>query len=179
MSVLKSKRNTSSLEYYHQAINLRKEITELLLRDFGIKNKIRKSVSYTKNMSEEDAEQFQNLVDKYDCSYILEEYPSWLIDKFRSNIMNILFLMMQNIVYAYSINPVYESEYYERRNYQNRAISNCEQLLQEMQYIITVIPVNANKYMRYVEMINNEISLLKDWRKKDNKILRNIKKQQS
>ena len=41
MSVLKNKRSVSSLEFYHNAIMLRREITMLLLRDFGIKDKVR------------------------------------------------------------------------------------------------------------------------------------------
>lgn len=41
MSVLKNKRSVSSLEFYHNAITLRREITMLLLRDFGIKDKVR------------------------------------------------------------------------------------------------------------------------------------------
>ena len=39
MSVLKNNRGTSELEFYHTAIKLRKEITQNLLRDFGVKNR--------------------------------------------------------------------------------------------------------------------------------------------
>ena len=41
MSVLKNKRKQSKLEFFHNAYILRNEITLLLLRDFGIKDKIR------------------------------------------------------------------------------------------------------------------------------------------
>lgn len=41
MSVPKNKRTMSELEFFHNALVLRKEMTELLLRDFGIKNKTR------------------------------------------------------------------------------------------------------------------------------------------
>ena len=41
MSVPKSQRNQSVMEFYHNALNLRHEITALLLRDFGLKKKIR------------------------------------------------------------------------------------------------------------------------------------------
>ena len=175
MSVLKNKRGLSDLEFYRNGILLRKNLTELLLRDFGIRNKIRKSVALTKNMTEEDAARFQELVNKYECTYILEEYPDWLIDKMRSNILNLSYLLIMNITQANTIYPTNESEYYDRRNYQNHAIGNCEQLLQEMQYIISIIPVDANKYMPYVKMIQKEIQLLKGWRKSDNRILKGIK----
>jgi hypothetical protein len=36
MSVLKNKRGLSRLEFYHNARRMRKEITMLTLRDFGI-----------------------------------------------------------------------------------------------------------------------------------------------
>lgn len=87
--------------------------------------------------------------------------------------------MIMNITAANSIYPTNESEYYDRRNYQNHAIGNCEQLLQEMQYIISVIPVDVNKFMPYTKMIVKEIQLLKGWRKSDNRILKSIRAKQN
>lgn len=75
MSVLKNKRSVSSLEFYHNAVSMRKEITSLLLRDFGVKNKVRDTVFLTKNMSEEDAKLFKGLCEKYDFDGAIEEYP--------------------------------------------------------------------------------------------------------
>lgn len=164
MSVLKNKRSVSSLEFYHNAIMLRREITMLLLRDFGIKDKVRsvKSLYGVPGMEPEDEQKFREIVEKYEMkATIIEEYPAWLIDKMRNNIMNILHNMIMNITQANTIYPVCESEFYDRRNFQNHAIGNCEQLLQEMQYIISIIPVDAQKYIRYVEMIEKEIALLK------------------
>ena len=42
MSVLKNKRGLSKLEFYHTARKLREDITNLLLRDFGVRDKVRK-----------------------------------------------------------------------------------------------------------------------------------------
>lgn len=41
MSVPKSQRGQSAMEFYHNALILRQEITALLLRDFGLKKKVR------------------------------------------------------------------------------------------------------------------------------------------
>ena len=109
------------------------------------------------------------------CGSIVEEYPMWLIDKMRTNVLNICHSMIMNITQANTIYPMSEEEFHDRRNFQNHAIGNCEQLLQEMQYIISIIPVDAQKYMRYVDMIEKEITLLKGWRKSDNKILKRIR----
>ena len=169
MSVLKNKRSVSSLEFYHNAIMLRREITMLLLRDFGIKDKVRsvKSLYGVPGMEPEDEQKFREIVEKYEMkATIIEEYPAWLIDK-------------MNITQANTIYPVCESEFYDRRNFQNHAIGNCEQLLQEMQYIISIIPVDAQKYIRYVETIEKEIALLKGWRKSDNKILKKIRENEA
>lgn len=177
MSVLKNKRAVSNLEFYHNAIELRKEITMLLLRDFGVKDKVRnvKYLSGINHMEPEDQKALQELIEKYQSiGTIVEEYPMWLIDKMRSSMLDLCHNLIMNITQANTIYPMSEYEYHDRRNYQNHAIGNCEQLLQEMQYIISIIPVDAQKYMRYVDMIEREIALLKGWRKSDNKILKRI-----
>lgn len=184
MSVPKNKRNLSSLEFYHTAIRLRREVTLLLLRDFGIKDKVRNTrmLAQIHGIEPEDEAALKSILEKYGMeNSIVEEFPEWLVDKMRSSIMDILRDLILNITAANSIYPVNEPEFYERRVRQDGAIGNCEQLLQEMQYIISIIPVDAQKYMRYVEMIEKEIALLKGWRKSDNKILSRIrggKKQQ-
>ena len=68
MSVLKSQRTLSGLEFYNNAIKLRQEITLLLLRDFGIKDKVRsvKGLSGTMHMEQEDQEKLQELMEKYE-----------------------------------------------------------------------------------------------------------------
>ena len=178
MSVLKNKRALSELEFFHNATELRREITLLLLRDFGVKDKVRtvKSLYGISNMEPEDTKKIQEMVEKYGmCGSIVEEYPMWLIDKMRNNVLNIYHSMIMNITQANTIYPMSEEEFHDRRNFQNHAIGNCEQLLQEMQYIISIIPVDAQKYMRYVDMIEKEIALLKGWRKSDNKILKRIR----
>ena len=112
MSVLKNKRSVSSLEFYHNAITLRREITMLLLRDFGIKDKVRsiKSLYGVPGMEPEDEQKFREIVEKYEMkATIIEEYPAWLIDKMRNNIMNILHNMIMNITQANTIYPVCES----------------------------------------------------------------------
>lgn len=166
------------MEFFHNAIALRKDITDLLMRDFGIKDYKRniKFVGKYENFTEEEIEIVENIFEKHDMDKcFVDEYPLWLIEKERSFFMDICRELMKNIVKANSIYPVNISEYYLRRNHQNKAIGNCEDLLQEMQYVISVVPVNAQKYMPYVEIIEREIALLKGWRKSDNKILEKIK----
>lgn len=176
MSVLKRYRSLSNMEFFHNAIVLRKEFTTLLLRDFGVKDKIRNISLLSNKLSDNDKIIIDNIIKKYGNILILEDYPEWIISRFRNNILNILDELLMNITKANSIYPVYEQEFYERRILQDRAIGNCECLFQEMQHIISVLPTDSNKYMRYVELINKEISLLKGWRKSDNRILKRLQK---
>ena len=61
-------------------------------------------------------------------------------------------------------------EYEQRRDYQNFAIVNCEQLIKELQRVVELFDVDVNVYGRIVRAIDREIGLIKKWRQRDNKI---------
>lgn len=175
MSVLKRKRNISKMEFYHNAIKLRLMITEFLLKDFGIKSR-RRNLEFAKDVYDiEDVEEIENILSAYDLkNSFIDNFPSWLIDKERDYFMDLLRSLMKNICSANTIHITNKEEYYMRRNYQTQAICDCENLLQEMQYIIYVTHPNVEKYMPYVDIIEKEIALLKGWRKSDNKIMKSL-----
>lgn len=175
MSVLARKRSKSKYEFYTNAIRLRSEVTKLLLRDLGVKTMIRNLVIKTDKMASQDADLLLGVMERYGLKTFPAEYPMWLIENIRTSIWGILRDMHINITRAYSIFATNISEANERRNAQNRAIADCESLLQEMQLAIDVLPVDAEKYMRYVGLIEKEISLLKGWRKADNRKNRKLK----
>lgn len=178
MSVLKRKRNLSKMEFYHNAIKLRLMITELLLKDFGIKSR-RRNLEFAKevyDIDEEDLSEIEDILSAYNIkNSFIDNFPSWLIDKERDYFMDLLRSLMKNICSANTIHITNEEEYMMRRNYQTKAICDCENLLQEMQYVIYVCHPNVEKYMVYVDIIEKEILLLKGWRKSDNKIIKAIK----
>lgn len=177
MSVLKRKRNISKMEFYHNAIKLRLMITEFLLKDFGIKSR-RRNLEFAKDVydiEDEDVEEIENILSAYDLkNSFIDNFPSWLIDKERDYFMDLLRSLMKNICSANTIHITNKEEYYMRRNYQTQAICDCENPLQEMQYIIYVTHPNVEKYMPYVDIIEKEIALLKGWRKSDNKIMKSL-----
>ncbi len=174
MSVLVRNRTLSKLEFYKNAINLRKKVTLLLLRDIGIKNRIRTLRIDIESMDQEDANSFSSIVEKYNIGEIADEHPGWLIDNLRQSIWDLLRDMMINITRAYTIWATNISEAYEMRNAQNRAIADCESLLKELELAVEVLPINAEKYMPYVDIIDREIALLKGWRKSDNKRIKEL-----
>ena len=182
MSVPEGRRGLSDMEFYRTAIRLRRDITFWLLRDFGVKDKTRdvKILSKTCKMEAQDAEKLKEILERYGVEKsIKESYPEWLIDTFRESIMDILRELVLNIRAANSIYPGNQypanmREYELRRTYQDKAIGNCDQLYEELQYVGSVIPVDAQKYMPYIEKVEREIALLKGWRKSDNKIYKRI-----
>lgn len=176
MSVIKPNRTLSKMQFYHNALTLRKQLTLLLLKNFSVKDKLRKIDYYAKlsNLTDEDKILFESLAQKYNWYNVIEEYPKWFLDDCRKNVMDFLRDLMRNIVYANSIYPTTVEEYNERRKYQTRAICCCFHLLQEFQYIISLLPCDLEKYMPYVGMMDEEVKLLKAWRKSDNRFLRAI-----
>ena len=177
MSVLKNKRTTSNVEFYNNAILLRKQITIFLLKDFGIKDKVRNLNNFTniRNITENDKILLEEFMTKYKLgSKIYEEYPVWFLEEERRNIIHLLNELLYDIVHANTIYVRSISEYKTRRKYQTKAISICELLLQEFQYLIDILPININKLEYYIELIIKEIALLKGWRKSDNKILKRL-----
>ena len=149
MSVLKNKRGLSKLEFYHTARKLRKELIALLRRDFGIHSR--------------------GNAKKIDASLPCDYYDDDMKD-FSSNIRTLLRDLIWNITAANTIYATTKEELRIRRNYQNAAIINCQQLLQELQFCEDALPIKASKLLPFVETIGFEITLLKGWRKSDNKI---------
>lgn len=155
MSVLVSKRSESKFEAIVYSIELHNMLIELMQRSFGVKDLdqfVRMRYAYGKD----DTEDFS----KY--RYLMYNYKT-RIDQLAS-------LMTNNIRAANSIYPTMLHEYEKRRDYQNTAIVNCEQLLKELQRIVEIFEVDVNLYSRYVKAIDREIGLIKKWRQRDNRI---------
>lgn len=170
MSVLKAKRKASQFEVFHQLEKMRKEVTDLLLRDFGYNlDKATKNVEKTfggrpyEELSPDEKVRYEKLMEKNIA------FAEWFIADERKVIVDCLRTITEEVYVANSIYPVYWDELVERRIHQDRAVGQCYRLTQELQYAIETLPVDVNKYLRFAEMIQTEINLLKGWRKSDNK----------
>ena len=97
MSVLARKRTLSQYQFYTNAISLRKKIIFLLLRDFGIKRKVRSLGVRTKPMDEETLHRFVGIAVKYDMPVQLAEYPGWLCDTAKGAIETALRMWTQEM----------------------------------------------------------------------------------
>lgn len=176
MSVLKSKRKASQFEVFHQFYKMRKEVTDLLLRDFGydlertVKNISKKFFGGRtyEELTLEEKDRYDKLVEKDTA------FAEWFVKDERQAVVDCLRTIGEEVFTANSIYPTYMEELIERRLHQDRAIGQCYRLTQELQYAIETLPVDVNKYLRFAEMIQTEINLLKGWRKSDNKFKRAI-----
>lgn len=169
MSVLKSKRKPSQFEVFHQLTKLRKDITDLLLRDFGFD-----TVKAEKRLEKRYGKPFEKLDEKQQATYTRQKrrwdaFDEWFIEDERKTIVNCLRAITREVYIVNSIYPTVQEELTERRLHQDRAIGLCYTLTQELQYAIETLPVDVNQYLRFGEMIQTEVNLIKGWRKSDNK----------
>lgn len=169
MSVLKSKRKPSQFEVFHQLTKLRKDITDLLLRDFGFD-----TVKAEKRLEKRYGKPFEELDEKQQATYTRQKrrwdaFDEWFIEDERKTIVNCLRAITREVYIANSIYPTVQEELTERRLHQDRAIGLCYTLTQELQYAIETLPVDVNQYLRFGEMLQTEVNLIKGWRKSDNK----------
>lgn len=155
MSVLVSKRKESKFEAIVYSVELHKMLTELIRRNFGVR----------------DLDQLVRL--KYAHGKDMEENFSryrYLMHKSKERIDQLGYLITNNLRGANSIYPTSMHEYEQRRDYQNFALANCEQLVKELQRVVDLFEVDINVYGRTINAIDREIGLIKKWRQRDNKI---------
>ena len=175
MSVLKSKRKSSQFEVFHHLYKTRKEVTDLLLRDFGYdleraEKKVEKMFGGRRyeELTPEEKVRYDKLKAKN------EAFDTWFIEDERKCVVDCLREITKEVFMANNIYPTVMKELVERRLCQDRAVGQCYRLTQELQYAIETLPVDVNKYLRFADMIQTEINLIKGWRKSDNKFKRAI-----
>ena len=65
MTVLKRFRSESKMQFYATAQKLRKDIMTLLLKDFGVRSKVRELSLETRMMTPDDRSEFLGIAEKY------------------------------------------------------------------------------------------------------------------
>ena len=178
MTVVKRKRKESPFEVFHHLTKMRKDITDLLLRDFGYSNeKFQKNLERKYGGKPPDQLtdiQWQNLERQKKRA---EAFDEWFICQERNVIISCLHRINEHVYTANSIYPSCSEELIERRKHQDLAIGQCYRLVQELQYSIETLPVDVNAYLRFSDQIQKEIDLIKGWRKSDNKFRKQFEKE--
>lgn len=130
MSVIRNLRNLSKMEFYKNAIALRKDLTDWMLRDFGTTRNKKSVRQVIKNIDEADQNMIDEIFAKYGVNPHKEyqsEFSSWFIGYEGKTLTRILQELVENITRA---NSIYVSkgnitEYELRRAYQDKAIGCC------------------------------------------------------
>lgn len=172
-SIPKIRRSESKLEAIHQAYKIRSQVTQELICSFGYSQKkferhIKKVTSYIKDVEERNTKQ-QSL------RKLEEGFDLWFIKKERNDVLNYAKGIVNHLVAANTIYPVYRSEFYERRLEMDRALECCNCLQQELQYLVEVLPADVNKYTNMVLEVQKLFNMIKKLRRADNRFLKHLK----
>ena len=147
----KGKRKECKFEVFHHALKMRKGIMELVIRNFGLKRK-----------PKEDLLDFDKMVQDNFFEFVERE---------RFYITDILRNIASCITRANKLFPTTLEEFSERRLLQDKAITYCFDLVTELQFCMETLPnIDINGFLRYAEVIQKQILLLKGWRKSDNRL---------
>ncbi len=178
MSVLKAKRKPSPFEVEHHAYKIRAVITDLALRKFGLKEYVPRArppdyEKWSESQKNGYDKSIQKNIERYNA------FVEWFIPDEQKEILHIVREMIHEIFLANEIHPQYLCECNERRVHQDLALGHCENLIQELQYVITTLPVDVEKYENITNMIKQEQALIKGWRKSDNTIRKKISEKEN
>ena len=172
-SIPKSKRGESKLEAMHKAYQIRTRILQELMLSFGYSEKkqeehLAKVTSYIRDPEEREAQK-SRLRERED------DFHNWIIEKERDDILKPCKAIITHLTRANSIYPSYMSEFEERRLEMDRAIADCNELQQELQYIAEVLPSDKNKFMNIVLEVDILHNMIKKLRQSDNRFLQHLK----
>ena len=174
MSVPKGKRKESRFEAQHHFYRLRADVTSLMLLDFGFsEEKYRKHIERYRE-THAKAGNVDEAVERYQRK--CDSFKKWFIDKECGAVLGILRRIgceftLGNSIYP-SETPAKVMEFCERRKHIDEAIAQCYVLKQELQYIISSLPENINRYERLAVDIDKQVALYKGVRQSDNRLLK-------
>ena len=167
--VKKSERKESKLQTIHNAYKIRILVTKLAENDFYI------SRTKIEDIIAEKIKRFPN----DDQQKIKERTYQYFEERVKYSTNNVIELatgISRHLRIANTIFPTYISEFEERRLEMDRAMSCCNALQDELQYIGECLYADLNKYTNLVLLIQQEFNMIKALRQSDNRFLKNIKK---
>lgn len=85
---------------------------------------------------------------------------------FRKRMLDYITNLALYIRIAHDIYMKTDVDYKMRRSYQNRALSVIYHMMNEIDYYIYSYPKHTDRFIDILEILNNEVIVLKGWRKK-------------
>lgn len=173
MTVVKSKRKQSPLEAFNNYFKMRMEIYQLVYNGFGYSSdKYQKAIDKCK---EENTPSSASKVITMERKQ--KAFDEWFIDEQTRVVTSIAQQLGDTLVTANAIYPYHTSltkvfEWYERRRLFTKCIGLCRALQKEIEFTINQLPVDKNQIVRFTEMIDLEIKLIKGLRHDTNKFVK-------
>ena len=162
---LENQRSETPFAARDNMLDIRQHITELCYRGFGLKKrKLPKEPKNFVQWSDVSKQRWyetetKNLEWKTACDMRFIEKESDVLD----NLCREITFLIDG---ANGIFPKYVFEVLDRRRMQNQAMQLCSNLKRELNYIMSTINSNKNFIVKVEEEIQNEINILRGWRKK-------------
>ena len=170
MSVPSWNRTASKLDAFYEAVKLRHIVTQIIMRNFGLKREkynsligrqAREKYPELKRLFER-IDNYQNEVEK---QKLLTEYPEWIIEKVRENLFRYSSDLVSNISAANEIQCRTKEEYVKRILMEDAAIGNIAQIRQEVLFVEEFFNIDLSRYMEYSEQLENTKNYLCKWKK--------------
>ena len=170
MSVPSWNRTASKLDAFYEAVKLRHIVTQIIMRNFGLKREkynsligrqAREKYPELKKLFER-IDNYQNEVEK---QKLLTEYPEWFITRVRENLFKYSSDLVSNISAANEILCRTKEEYIKRILLEDEAIADIARIRQEVLFIEEFMNIDLNRYMEYSEQLENTRNYLYKWKK--------------
>lgn len=170
MSVPSWNRTASKLDAFYEAVKLRHIVTQIIMRNFGLKREkynsligrqAREKYPELKKLFER-IDNYQNEVEK---QKLLTEYPEWFITRVRENLFRYSSDLVSNISAANEILCRTKEEYIKRILLEDEAITDIARIRQEVLFIEEFMNIDLSRYMECSEQLENTRNYLYKWKK--------------
>lgn len=170
MSVPSWNRTASKLDAFYEAVKLRHIVTQIIMRNFGLKREKYNSLIGRQAWEKypelkklfERIDNYQNEVEK---QKLLTEYPEWFITRVRENLFKYSSDLVSNISAANEILCRTKEEYIKRILLEDEAIADIARIRQEVLFIEEFMNIDLSRYMEYSEQLENTRNYLYKWKK--------------
>ena len=164
------RQTASKLDAFTEAVKLRHIITQMILRNFGLRRD-KFTALIDKNTREKYPElkgliakvdRYQNEVEK---ARLLTEYDDYFIQYVRKNLFKYSSALVADIAAANEIKCATADEYRKRILLTDDAIGDIAKIRQEVLFIEEFFNIDLNRYMQYSEQLEFTQGYLYRWKK--------------
>ena len=170
MSVPTWKQTASKLDAFSEAVKLRHIITQMILRDFGLKRD-----KFTALIGQNTRDKYPELkpliqrIDNYqnevEKARILKEYDDEFVKYIRENLFRLLSDLIETIAAANEIQCKIQQEFVKRILLQDDAIGDIAKIRQQILFIEEFFNIDLSRYMEYSEQLELTKRYLYKWKK--------------